>query len=275
MKYLILISIFLTSIFANINVAVSILPQKYILNQIAGNLVEPIVIVKPGNSPHTYEPKPSQMVALSKAKLYLAIGVEFEKIWLPKFKAQNSNLEIVHCDANITKIPIEYRKNTNHLDPHIWLDPQNVKEIAICTADTLSKIDNNNSKIYNKNLKEFLAKVDTLDSKVKEILSKAKVKKFLIFHPSWGYFAKRYGLKQIAIETEGKEPSPKELITIMKLAKNSGVKAIFVQPEFSQKKAKLIANEINVNVIKISPLKENLIDNIENFTKAIAGDKVE
>ncbi len=275
MKFLILISLFFVSIFAKIVVAVSIPPQEYILENIAGNLVEPIVIVKPGNSPHTYEPKPSQMVSLSKAKLYLAIGVEFEKVWLKKFKNQNPNLKIVHCDNNISKIPMLNGHERGELDPHIWLNPKNIKQIAICTENALSSVDSNNSKIYQANLKKFLVKIDKLNNKVKEILSKAKVKKFLIFHPSWGYFAKEYGLGQIAVEIEGKEPSPKELINIIKLAKKSGVKVIFVQPEFSQKEASLIANEIGIKVVKVSPLSRDLVQNILNFAKEVAGESIE
>ena len=275
MKFLILISLFFVSIFAKIVVAVSIPPQEYILENIAGNLVEPIVIVKPGNSPHTYEPKPSQMVSLSKAKLYLAIGVEFEKVWLKKFKNQNPNLKIVHSDNNISKIPMLNGHERGELDPHIWLNPKNIKQIAICTENALSSVDSNNSKIYQANLKKFLVKIDKLNNKVKEILSKAKVKKFLIFHPSWGYFAKEYGLGQIAVEIEGKEPSPKELINIIKLAKKSGVKVIFVQPEFSQKEASLIANEIGIKVVKVSPLSRDLVQNILNFAKEVAGESIE
>jgi len=275
MKFLILISLFFVSIFAKIVVAVSIPPQEYILENIAGNLVEPIVIVKPGNSPHTYEPKPSQMVSLSKAKLYLAIGVEFEKVWLKKFKNQNPNLKIVHSDNNISKIPMLNGHERGELDPHIWLNPKNIKQIAICTENALSSVDSNNSKIYQANLKKFLVKIDKLNNKVKEILSKAKVKKFLIFHPSWGYFAKEYGLEQIAVEIEGKETSPKELINIIKLAKKSGVKVIFVQPEFSQKEASLIANEIGIKVVKVSPLSRDLVQNILNFAKEVAGESIE
>ncbi len=260
------------SAFAKINVAVSIPPQAYILEQIAPNLVNTEVIVKPGNSPHTYEPKPSQMMALSKAKIYFAIGVEFEDSWLPKFKAQNSNLLIVHTDKNITKFPITSGEEAGELDPHIWLSPKNLKVIAKNMADALIKIDANNTKEYKDNLNKFIIKLDKLDKEIKEKLSKLKNRNFLIFHPSWGYFARDYNLKQIAVEIKGKEPSARELISVIKLAKKTGVKVIFTQPEFSQKSANLIAKELGIKVIKVSPLKKDIINNISNFANVLAGE---
>ena len=270
-KYIILL-ILTISAFAKVNVAVSIPPQEYILEQIAPNLVDTEVVVKPGNSPHTYEPKPSQMIALSKAKIYFAIGVEFEDSWLPKFKAQNSNLLIVHTDKNITKFPITSKEEAGELDPHIWLSPKNLKVIAKNMADALIKVDANHTKEYKDNLNKFIANLDNLDKEIKEKLSKLKNRNFLIFHPSWGYFAKDYNLKQIAVEIKGKEPSAKELISVMKLAKKTGVKVIFTQPEFSQKSANLIAKELGIKVVKVSPLTKDIIKNISNFANVLAGE---
>lgn len=270
-KYIILL-ILTISAFAKVNVAVSIPPQEYILEQIAPNLVDTEVVVKPGNSPHTYEPKPSQMIALSKAKIYFAIGVEFENSWLPKFKAQNNNLLIVHTDKNIKKYPITSGQEAGELDPHIWLSPKNLKVIAKNMANALIKVDTNHTKEYKDNLNQFITKLDKLDKKIKDKLSKLKNRNFLIFHPSWGYFARDYNLKQIAVEIKGKEPSARELISVIKLAKKTAVKVIFTQPEFSQKSAKLIANELGIKVVKVSPLKKDVIQNITNFTNILAGE---
>ena len=270
-KYIIILAIFLTSLYAKVNVAVSIPPQEYILEQIAPNLVDTTVIVTPGNSPHTYEPKPSQMVKLSKAKLYFAIGVEFENAWLPKFKAQNKNLKIIHTDKNITKYPITVGHEAGEMDPHIWLSPSNLKIIAKNMTTALIAEDKENAKIYTKNLNTFLEKIDNLKKEIEKKLSTLSSRKFLTFHPSWGYFAKEFNLEQIAIEISGKEPSPKELIKIIKLAKKEQVKAIFAQPEFSQKSAKLIANELHIKVVKISPLSKDIAKNLIFFTNALLG----
>ncbi len=269
-KIILLILMLISPIFAKINVAVSILPQEYILEQIAPDLVNTAIIVKPGNSPHTYEPKPSQMVELSKAKLYFAIGVEFENAWLPKFKAQNSSLKIIHTDKNITKIPITQGEEAGESDPHIWLSLDNLKIIALNMANALIKADAKNKIIYLQNLQKFLAKLDKEKKKINEKLTKLKNRKFLIFHPSWGYFAKEFNLEQIAIEVSGKEPSPKELIKIIKKAQKIKPKAIFTQPEFSDKSAKIIAKELNIKVVKISPLKKDILKNIEHFTDELS-----
>jgi zinc transport system substrate-binding protein len=271
MRYLILIVLAFNLLISKNIVAVSIPPQKYILEELAKDLVKPLVVVKPGNSPHTYEPKASEMVALSKAKLYLAIGVEFENVWLKRFKEQNRDLKIVHTDSNITKISMSNKKSSKK-DPHIWLNINNLKIIAKNTANALISIDNKNREFYTNNLKKFLEKLNTTDKEIKDILKDLKVNKFLIFHPSWGYFAKEYNLEQIPIEIEGKEPSPKELVNVLKLAKKYNIKAIFTQPEFSQKQANLIAKELNIKVIKVTPLKENVLNNMLEFAKALKGE---
>jgi len=271
MRIFIIFSILLNIIYAKINVAVSIPPQAYILQNIAPNLVDTTVIVTPGNSPHTYEPKASQMIKISKAKIYFAIGVEFEDVWLPKFKAQNSNLEIVNTDKNITKYPITQGEEAGELDPHIWLSPSNLKIIATNMATSLINIDPNNAKTYKSNLKQFIKKIENTRVEIKEKLKALKNRNFLVFHPSWGYFAKEFNLKQIAIEVKGKEPSPKELIKIINLAKKEKVSAIFTQPEFSQKSANLIAKELGIKVVKISPLNKNVLKNITIFTNALLG----
>jgi len=265
-RYIVISAIFLSSAIAKVNVAVSIQPQEYILEQIANNLVNTTVIVAPGSSVHTYEPKPSQMVKLSRSKLYFAIGVEFEDVWLPKFKAQNRNLKIIKTDKNIIKHPITVGEEAGEMDPHIWLSPSNIKIIAKNMTNALINTDKENSKIYTKNLNIFLEKIDNLKKELKKKLSTLNLKKFLTLHPSWGYFAKEFDLEQIAIEVRGKEPSPKELIEIIKLTKKEQVKAIFAQPEFSQKSANLIANELQIKVVKISPLSKNIVKNLTFFT---------
>ncbi len=257
-------------LFGKINVAVSIAPESFLVEKIAKNLVTITTIVEPGNSPHTYEPKPSQMKELAKAKLYFAIGVEFEKAWLKRFEDLNKDLKIIYIDKNITKYPIESGKEKGEPDPHIWLDPINLKLLAKNIFYALAKEDPSNTKKYKKNLEEFLNELDKLNETIKEKLSHLRSRKFLVFHPSWGYFAKRYNLEQIAIEVAGKEPKPRELIKIIKLAKANNIKVIIAQPEFSDKSAKIIANEISGVVIKISPISKNIIKNILKITQTIA-----
>ncbi len=284
MKKLLLILLLNTLSFASTNVVVSIAPLQIFVEKIGGDKINTTVMVPEGSSPHTYEPKPSQMKEITKAQIYFAIEVEFEKVWLEKFKNQNQNLIISDVVYDLNKSTIskhhhddeadeKHLQNHIHstLDPHIWVDPVNVKHIAQNIYATLSQVDNNNSNYYKKNLKSYIKELDELDSQIKEILKDVpKEATFMVFHPAWGYFAKRYHLKQVAVEVEGKEPKMKALIKLMKEAKEENVQAIFTQPEFSDKSAKLIANNLGIKVIKTSPLAQNWAKNLLNLAKAIA-----
>jgi len=188
---------------------------------------------------------------------------------------------IIDLSENVEKIQMQeaHDVQTQHeshehegQDPHIWTAPSNVKIIAENIYDALAKADPENKNYYKTNLDKFLLEIDKTDRQIKQILSSVKnEKKFMVFHPSWGYFANAYGLEQIAIEVEGKEPKPKELIHILKEAKEEKVKAIFTQPEFSDSVAKVIAKELGIPVIKVSPMAENWSENLKDIAKAIAG----
>jgi zinc transport system substrate-binding protein len=263
-----------TVIFAKINTVVSILPQQTFLKAIGGDKVDISLMVKLGNSPHTYEPKPSQMIKIDKADLYFAIGVEFENIWLDKFKSLNPNMKIVDTTKNITKLHIKkYTKNNKFvekLDPHIWTNPANVKQIAINIYEVLVKYDSNNSKYYKINLDKFIKNIENTHNQIKQILKKSKNNKFMVFHPSWGYFANEYNLIQLPIEIEGKKPKPKELISLIKKAKKEKIRVIFISPEFSHKLAKTLANELNIKVKRVSPLNPKWSKNLIDLAKAIS-----
>lgn len=272
-----------TYIFSNINTVVSVLPEQTFVKAIGGDKVNVALMVKPGSSPHNYEPKPSQMVDISKADLYFAIDVEFEQVWLPKFKNLNPKMQVVDLADNITKIQMkeankEETHDTHHSehvhegdDPHVWTSPANVKIIAKNIYAALAKKDPKHAEYYKANLDTFLLAVEETDAKIKEILSGiGNERKFMVFHPSWGYFAKAYNLEQIAVEVEGKEPRPKELMYLLKEAKKEHVKAMFTQPEFSDAVANIIAKELQIPVIKISPLSPNWSENLISIANAIA-----
>jgi zinc transport system substrate-binding protein len=247
-------------------IAVSIPPEKLIVERLSD--FDAISMVEVGSSPHTYEPKPSQMVKISKAKGYFKIGVEFENIWLDKFKNQNPAMKIFEADKNITKIPMSIKGGKP--DPHIWLDPINLKEIAKNIAKGLIEIDPKNREIYQKRLKLLLADLTQLDRSIKENLKGIKSRNFLALHPSWGYFAKRYNLSQLTVEVEGKEPSIREFISLLKDAKQKGVRIIFTQPEFSKKQAEIVARELGIKLVPISPMEKDFFKNLLFFSQEIA-----
>ncbi len=270
----------------NVSVFVSILPQQYFVQQIGKDLVDIHVMVQPGASPHTYEPKPHQMVALAKARIYFAIGVPFEKVWLKRITSSNPDLEIVHTDKNIQKIPMashhHHHESENHhhhhesehnhhhhdslLDPHIWLSPPLVKIQAQTILETLQEVDPVHSSVYERNYQEFITRIDNLHADIEKALSAYPGTPFMVFHPSWGYFAKTYGLKQVPIEVEGKSPKPAQLMELVQYAKKHDIKVVFVQPQFSTQSAEVIAREIGGKVVFIDPLALNWEENLIEVT---------
>ena len=281
MKKIIIYLLLLPSyIFSNINAIVSIGPQETFLKAIAGDKVNITLMVKQGNSPHNYAPKPSQMIAVANANIYFSIGVEFEHIWLSKFKNLNPKMQISSLSKNIK---LKAMKSTTHLhlhekssslDPHIWTSPTHVKTIAYNIYETLSNYDKKNEAYYKTNLEIFLSKVKQTDTQIKSILAvEIKTRKFMVLHPSWGYFAQNYNLEQIAVEIEGKSPKPRELIALIKKAREEKVNAIFTQAEFSESAANIIAKELDIPVVKVTPLALNWSENLIYIAKTIAGKK--
>jgi zinc transport system substrate-binding protein len=227
-------------------------------------------MVLPGNNPATYEPKPFQMLDLSKSKIYFSIGVPFEKVWLKKIISTNPNMLLVKTQKNIVKKPMVERDvhvESQILDPHIWLSPKLVKIQAKNILDGFLKIDEKHKDIYMENYKKFIKEIEDTDSKIKDTLSNLKNRKFMVFHPTWGYFADEYNLEQIPIEVEGKTPSMQTLAKLINKAKKDNIKVVFVQPQFSKKSAEIIAKQIGGKVIAVDPLAENWSENLISVSK--------
>jgi len=262
-------------LFGKVDVVVSILPQKTFVEKVAGDLVDVTVMVAPGASPAVYEPKPSQMKKITKAQIYFSIGVPFEKAWLPRFKAQNPSMLLFDTAKGIKKLSMQEHHHNHHhhssstLDPHIWLSPSLVKIQAKNIADALKKIDPNHKTVYENNLNKFEQEIDELNRRLFKILKPCQGKAMMVFHPSWGYFAKEYGLEQIPIEVEGKEPKSKELVKIIHEAKEEGVKTVFVQPQFSKRTAKVIADSIGAEIVEADPVAPNWAENLIQIAKNI------
>ncbi len=290
MKKILLLSAFALSLFS-MEVTVSIVPQKYFVEKIAKDKVDVNLMVKPGFSPATYEPKVSQMKKLTKSDIYFSIGVPFEKVWLKKFENANENMEIIDTTKGIKKLAMakhthgeeehghedhghDDNKKDKHehtgLDPHVWLDPVLVKTQAKNILDALIKHDSKNSEFYTNNYNTFVKELDELNHEIHEILEPYEHKEFMVFHPSWGYFAKRYHLEQLSIEVEGKEPKPNELVEIINDAKKHNIKIVFVAPQFSKNSAKTISKSLNGTVTVINPLSENWDKELLKTAKEIA-----
>lgn len=262
-------------------VFVSILPQKFFVQQISGDLINVEVMVPPGASPHTYEPKPSQMRKLAESRAYFTIGVALEEAWLDRITRINPEMMVVHTEAGIDRMAMsgdhhhegEQAETDEHgheqgeqaeggLDPHIWLSPMLVKQQAEVIWTSLEALDPENAAAYKTNFQRFSDRIDELDGQLKRVLEGKKGMKFMVFHPSWGYFARGYELVQVPVEIEGKSPKPAHLRSLIELARREQITVIFAQPQFSRKSAEVIAREIGAQVVLIDPLGENWFENM-------------
>ncbi|MDR0408282.1 MAG: zinc ABC transporter substrate-binding protein [Campylobacteraceae bacterium] len=280
------------ALYAKGTVTVSILPQQYMVEKIAGDTVDVLTMVSPNANHETYEPKPSQMKLLAKSDIYFAIGLPFEKAWLDKFIAVSPKISIVDVGVGIEKIELighnhehhdehadhededDVEHDANHddeLDPHIWLDPALIKVQSKTIADALSLKYPQNTALYTKNYENFAKEMDKLDTKLSKKLDALKNRSFFVFHPSWGYFAKRYGLEQIFVEVEGKEPKAAELIEIVKKAKTKNIKALLIEPQISERNAKIVADEVGIKLIKVDPMKKDLSKNLDELADILLG----
>ena len=262
-----------------ISVFVSIVPEKFFVEKIGKDLVKVSVLVPPGSSPHSYEPRPSQMAGLSRAKIFFTIGVEFENAWIPRIRDNASNLKIVPIDSGIKKIAMsEHHHEDSHtasgheegLDPHIWLSPELVKLQAKKIMTSLSLIDPSHKETYLTNYQQFISELDTLQVKIKDVFANCPhPTPFMVFHPAWGYFAQEFDLQEIPIEIEGKEPSPREMVSILSIAKEKNIKTIFIQPQFSSRTAQQIAHEIGAQTAVANDLAENWDENLQHIAQMI------
>lgn len=293
----IIIFSFCSSASAKLNVFTSILPQSYIVERIAGDLVDISVLIPKGQGPTTYNPIPSQIKKLSSCDIYFTIGVPFENAFKSKFVQILKNTKIVDSSTGIKKLKLEdhdddqddkhdehehhgedhgHKHHHEHgdFDPHVWMSPVNTKIIATNIYNNLVKLLPNHKIKLKTKLNMFLNDLNKVHNKIQKVLKGQHGKSVFVFHPAFGHFLELYGMKQKAVEVEGKSPSPKQIMRLIKEAKKSKVKVIFIQPQFDIRSAKIIANAINGKVEMIDPLEKNLIMNYLNISKALQKDAI-
>jgi len=297
MKFIIQMVIFTVAIFlsnfdlacsASVHVFVSIAPQKYFVERIGGDLVTVSVMLPSGASPHAYEPNPIRMRELDKSRVFFTLGVDFEQIWLPRIVATHPELPVVHTEQGIHKMPMSdsHHRNLLHdeknngpdthaqdqhdgLDDHIWLDPGLVRIQAGHILNALRDLDPAHASLYAENHARFMDDIDQLDADLRRILEGRQGMAFMVFHPAWGYFARTYGLIQIPVEVEGKEPNARDLERLINQAKERGITVVFVSPQFSARSADMIASSINGQVVSINPLAEDWLTNMRLVAETI------
>jgi zinc transport system substrate-binding protein len=261
-------------------VFVSILPQVYFVERVGGDLVEVEALVLPGQSPATYEPTPKQMAALSEADVFFRIGVPCEKRLVPKIAATLGELRVVDTREGITLRHMEddhhhdegeAHEHAGAPDPHVWLDPRLVKIQASTICRELCRLDPAHTADFERNLEAFAADLEAVHGRITEALAPLKGEEFFVFHPAYGYFADAYGLKQVAVEMGGKEPSQKQLVELIDKAREAGARLIFVQPQFSTRSAQAIAEAIGGAVMPLDPLAGDYLENLTEMASKIEG----
>ncbi|MFP4050350.1 MAG: metal ABC transporter solute-binding protein, Zn/Mn family [Thermoplasmata archaeon] len=263
-----------------LNVAVTIPPQKEFVEEVGGDNVKVTLMVPPGQDPHSYEPETRQMRELAKADIYFKVGskIEFEETWMDTMKGYNPDMEIIDGAKEIELLTMDGHKSDDghehdeDVDPHIWLSSKNAIKMVDNLVNGLIEKDSDNEEFYKENAEDYKNKLSELDSELKEGLSQYEEREFLVYHPSFGYLANEYNLTQIPIQDEGKEPGTKGLENIIKQAKENNISVIFVSPQFDESNAETIADEIDGEVIMLNPLAENYLDNMRKLKeKLISG----
>jgi zinc transport system substrate-binding protein len=246
-------------------VAATIAPLSEFVKIVGGDKVAITVIVPPGAEPHTFEPTPSQMREVTNADLYVMNGAGLE-FWMAKMLQANEKMVVVDSSQGIALL----QESEGEIDPHIWLSLRNaaVQVDNICSG--LIEVDPQNKDYYKKNRDNYLEKLKALDEELNRTFASKKSKIFVVHHPAWTYFARDYGLSQVPLMENEKEPGPKYLGEVVDLAKKNNIKTIFVEPEYNPKAAEVIAREMNASIISLDPLAENYLVNMARAGREIA-----
>ena len=286
------------------SVSVSILPLKYFTERICGDNYEINVLLPPGANPHMFEPQPSAIISLAGSSALFIVGeLEFEKAWLERFKSVNKDLAVIITSEGTDLISYtgcshehnkhDHRHDCSHghkhdhehknhdqchddhhhdhegTDPHIWMSPKEVKVIANNIFSYFVAADPENSDFYTNNLNAFLKDIQKLDMQIRTVTKDIEAREFIIYHPALSYFARDYGFKETAIEIDGKEPSPKQIIDLINKAKEHNIKTVFVQKQFDRRAAQTIADEIGGTVTEIDHLSDDWINNLRTIARTL------
>ncbi len=256
-----------------IDVVVSIPPQAEFVEKVGGDKVEVTTMVPAGANPHTYEPLPEQLKEVSNAKMYAQVGsgIEFETVWMDKLKDSNKNMIIVNCSNGITFMPNQDNDgdaDENQYDTHVWVSPKNAKIMVENIYQGLIQLDPSNKDYYKSNKDKYLQELDNEDKKINETLKGDINRKILVYHPAWAYFCRDYGLTQISIEKNGKEPTPQGMTDLIDQAKRDNIKIIFISPQFSNKSAESVATEIGGKIVTIDDMDKNYLENLKKVAEA-------
>jgi zinc transport system substrate-binding protein len=256
-------------------ITVSILPQKTFIEKIAGNDFVVNVLIPPGTSPAAYTLLPSQMEEISKSAIWFRIGyIGFEQSWKDKIEQTNTKMKVVDLSEGLDLIAKEKLQQGDRVqyigvDPHIWLSPVLVKEMAGRILKELSELNPEQSAKYKTNYLEFVKEIDQLNIEIANKLKPFAGRKIIVFHPSLSYFARQYGLLQYSLESGGKEPTPQRMTELIDLSKKENIKVMYIQGELDRENARVFAEEVGGKVIQVRPLDPAWAENLMEMTNII------
>ncbi len=259
---------------AKIPVFAGIPPLAWLVQRIGGPWVEVGVLVSPGQNPHVFQPSPRQVLAVKKAALLFKIGMPFESRLVDLLQSRHQRTTVVDATDGIDKLPLadeceDEAAAPGQRDPHVWLAPRNLKIMAANVAAALEKAAPAHAADFRRNRAALDEDLDRLDASLRRALRPFRGQTFYVFHPAFGYFADAYGLRQKAVESEGKSPTPRQLLALIKQARAEGVKIIFLQPQFGGRSAEAVAKSIGGVVVAMDPLAADVIENLDDVAKKI------
>jgi len=267
-------------------IAVSIQPQAFFVARIGGDHVVVQVLIGPGESPASYDPTPSQVVELAGADAYLRIGVPMENSLLPRIERGLPDLRVFDLREGIElqllgaaddetpddKTPDHGHHSHQHgeTDPHIWLSPRLASAIAGNIAAALIDLDPEQRAVYTDNLARLQADLNSVDTEISAQLAPLRGRSLFVVHPAFGYFARDYGLVQVAIQRGGLAPGVRHLAEVLQATRREGAGALFVQPQFSTAAARNLAAETGLELVVLDPLARDYLLNLRAMANAIS-----
>lgn len=266
-------------------ITVTIEPQRYFTEAIAGDKFEVISMVPKGMNPETYDLSPQQLVALSESRAYLRIGyIGFEQNWMKRLVSNAPHLQMFDTSKGVnlllgetacTHADHHHEKGVHShekaIEPHIWNSASNALVIARNTYQALCQLDKSNEKYYTDRYQTLCNKITETDSLVRKILATPQCSgAFMIYHPALSYYANDYGLHQFSIEEDGKEPTPAHLKELIELCRAEGIRVLFIQPEFDKRHAEIIAQQAGIKVVPINPLSYQWHEEMINVARSLA-----
>lgn len=257
-------------------VLVSVAPDQFFVEKIADDTVRVQLLVPAGASAHTYEPTPKQMVSASQADIWFRIGEHFEPRAMQALKSHNPSLQLIDLRQGLDLIRNDSHRHKGCCpgaeDLHFWLSARLAQTQAEIIAQTLIKTYPAHRELYQRNLEKFQTELKELDQQIIKILEPLKRRAVLVSHPAYAYFCRDYDLEQYSIEVEGKDPAPQQMNNLLKLAKELQIKHIFIQPQYSNKAAQLIAKEIGASIVMLDPYSKNYYESMLSIAHAFAGE---